>query len=125
MGLSIRRQPQLHPARRRRRFVPRTARARGRVATPARGDETRKDQIAAQTYTIRSRNHEDSPAGSQAIDQVTRFFARPDRRHSFADWLRMLLEEMLVIDAPTVYPPKIAAARSIRSTLSMERRSSR
>ncbi len=36
--------------------------------------------------------------------QVTRFFARPDRRHSFADWLRMLLEEMLVIDAATLYP---------------------
>ena len=38
MGLSVRRQPQLHPARRRRRFVPRTARARGRAAAPARGD---------------------------------------------------------------------------------------
>src|ERR1700722_5058565 len=66
--------------------------------------ETRKDQIAAQSYAIRSRNHEDSSASSQAIDQVTRFFTRPDRRHSFADWLRMLLEEMLVIDAATVYP---------------------
>ncbi len=66
--------------------------------------ETRKDQIAAQSYAIRSRNREDSPASSQAIDQVTRFFARPDRRRSFADWLRMLLEEMLVIDAATIYP---------------------
>ena len=66
--------------------------------------ETRKDQIAAQSYAIRARNREDSPASSQAIDQVTRFFARPDRRRSFADWLRMLLEEMLVIDAATLYP---------------------
>ena len=66
--------------------------------------ETRKDQIAAQSYAIRSRNREDSSASSQAIDQVTRFFARPDRRRSFADWLRMLLEEMLVIDAATIYP---------------------
>src|SRR3984885_7047541 len=66
--------------------------------------ETRKDQIAAQSFAIRSRNREDSPASSQAIDQVTRFFARPDRRRSFADWLRMLLEEMLVIDAATIYP---------------------
>jgi Phage portal protein/Bacterial CdiA-CT RNAse A domain len=66
--------------------------------------ETRKDQIAAQSYAIRARNHEDSSASSQAIDQVTRFFARPDRRRSFADWLRMLLEEMLVIDAATLYP---------------------
>ncbi len=66
--------------------------------------ETRKDQIAAQSFAIRARNRQDSSASSQAIDQVTRFFARPDRRHSFADWLRMLLEEMLVIDAATLYP---------------------
>ena len=66
--------------------------------------ETRKDQIAAQSYAVRARNREDSPASSQAIDQVTRFLARPDRRRSFADWLRMLLEEMLVIDAATIYP---------------------
>ena len=66
--------------------------------------ETRKDQIAAQSYAIRSRNRADSSASSPAIDQVTRFLARPDRRRSFADWLRMLLEEMLVIDAATIYP---------------------
>jgi Phage portal protein len=66
--------------------------------------ETRKDQIAAQSFAIRPRDRNDSPASSQAIDQVTRFFARPDRRHSFADWLRMLLEDMLVIDAATIYP---------------------
>ena len=63
--------------------------------------ETRKDQIAAQSYAIRPRNRKDLPASSQTIDAVTRFLARPDRRHSFADWLRMLLEEMLVIDAAT------------------------
>jgi len=66
--------------------------------------ETRKDQIAAQSYAIRARARGESPASSQAIDQVTCFLARPDRRHSFADWLRMLLEEMLVIDAATLYP---------------------
>ncbi len=66
--------------------------------------ETRKDQIAAQSYAIRLRNREDLSASSDAIEQVTRFLARPDRRRSFADWLRMLLEEMLVIDAATIYP---------------------
>jgi hypothetical protein len=66
--------------------------------------ETRKDQIAAQSYAIRPRDRKDSPASAQAIDAVTRFLARPDRRHSFADWLRMLLEDMLVIDAATLYP---------------------
>jgi hypothetical protein len=66
--------------------------------------ETRKDQIAAQNYAIRARAHCDTPDASKNIDQVSRFLARPDRRHSFADWLRMLLEEMLVIDAATIYP---------------------
>jgi hypothetical protein len=66
--------------------------------------ETRKDQIAAQSFAIRTRDRSDSSATSQAIDAVTRFFVRPDRRHSFADWVRMLLEDMLVIDAATLYP---------------------
>jgi hypothetical protein len=66
--------------------------------------ETRKDQIAAQSYAVRARARGESPGASKSIDAVTCFLARPDRRHSFADWLRMLLEEMLVIDAATLYP---------------------
>jgi Phage portal protein len=66
--------------------------------------ETRKDQIAAQSYAVRARARADSPDMSKSIDAVSRFLARPDRRHSFADWLRMLVEEMLVIDAATIYP---------------------
>jgi Phage portal protein len=66
--------------------------------------ETRKDQIAAQSYAIRPRDRKDSTATAQAIEAVTCFLARPDRRHSFAAWLRMLLEDMLVIDAATLYP---------------------
>ncbi|HXT06164.1 MAG TPA: hypothetical protein VN715_04415 [Roseiarcus sp.] len=30
--------------------------------------------------------------------------ATPDRRHDFSTWLRMLVEDMLVIDAVTIYP---------------------
>ena len=66
--------------------------------------ETRKDQIAAQSYAVRPRARADSPDMSKSIEAVSRFLARPDRRHSFADWLRMLVEEMLVIDAATIYP---------------------
>src|SRR5271154_2881157 len=66
--------------------------------------ETRKDQIAGQNYAIRARARADTPDASKSIDAVSRFLARPDRRHSFADWLRMLVEEMLVIDAATIYP---------------------
>jgi hypothetical protein len=66
--------------------------------------ETRKDQIAGQNYAVRARAHADAPDASKSIEAVRRFLVRPDRRHSFADWLRMLLEEMLVIDAATLYP---------------------
>jgi Phage portal protein len=66
--------------------------------------ETRKDQIAAQSYAVRARSRANTPDVSKSVDAVTRFLVRPDRRHSFADWLRMLLEEMLVIDAATIYP---------------------
>ena len=53
---------------------------------------------------MRARSRADTPDASKSIDAVASFLARPDRRHSFADWLRMLVEEMLVIDAATIYP---------------------
>ena len=66
--------------------------------------ETRKDQIAAQTFTVRMRAHADRPDAADRIDAALALLARPDRRHSFADWLRMLIEDLLVIDAATIYP---------------------
>ena len=67
--------------------------------------ETRKDQIAALNYTVRPRR-----GVSAARDAAPRiacalaFLARPDRRHAFDAWLRLWLEDMLVIDAATLYP---------------------
>jgi hypothetical protein len=39
----------------------------------------------------------DAPDASKSVDAVASFLVRPDRRRSFADWLRMLVEDMLVI----------------------------
>ncbi|HTR12269.1 MAG TPA: phage portal protein, partial [Roseiarcus sp.] len=66
--------------------------------------ETRKDQVAAQNYTVRPRVRANMPGSSARVDKARAFLARPDRRHSFGDWLRMLLEDLLVIDAATIYP---------------------
>ena len=66
--------------------------------------ETRKDQIAAQNFTVRQRARADLPDASARIDAALAFLSRPDRRRSFADWLRMLIEDLLVIDAATLYP---------------------
>jgi len=41
---------------------------------------------------------------SGAITKVTDFFQRPDREHNWPQWLRMVVEEMLVIDTACVYP---------------------
>jgi hypothetical protein len=44
------------------------------------------------------------PNESARIDRALANLASPDRRLSFGDWLRMLLEDLLVIDAATIYP---------------------
>ena len=66
--------------------------------------ETRKDQIAAQNFTVRQRSRANLPDASARIEAALALLARPDRRRSFGDWLRMLLEDLLVIDAATLYP---------------------
>jgi HK97 family phage portal protein len=74
--------------------------------------ETRKDQAAGQTWTIAAR---DKAAGSaidaERVAAVKAFFARPDGSHCFADWLRLLLEEVFVTDAAALYMSRDRAGR--------------
>lgn len=75
--------------------------------------ETRKDQLAKCSWSVKLRDDatpkrakeqaaidSDATPEARAITALLRF---PDREHDFATWLRMLLEDLLVIDAPTVY----------------------
>lgn len=79
-----------------------------RLADPAQGGldllrlaiETRKDQLSAQKWTIAGRDGSDGGDKARKIEQVLR---RPDRVHTWAQWQRMLVEDLLVIDAPTLY----------------------
>ncbi|UGY15133.1 phage portal protein [Bradyrhizobium septentrionale] len=76
--------------------------------------ERRKDQMCRLPWTIRVK-HEDSskkkrppiselPAAQQnRIKEITRFFKRPDREMTFRSWLRAILEDLLVIDAPSIF----------------------
>ena len=67
--------------------------------------ETRKDQLAAQNFAVRPRaGGVSDPALQARVAKALAFLARPDKRHAFGDWLRMLVEDMLVIDAATIYP---------------------
>jgi hypothetical protein len=66
--------------------------------------ETRKDQAARQSWSITARdNGARSATDAARIATLKSFFARPDGIHGFADWLRILLEEVFVTDAPALY----------------------
>ncbi|HUB65221.1 MAG TPA: phage portal protein [Methylocella sp.] len=66
--------------------------------------ETRKDQAARQSWSFTARDKSARSAmDAERIAALTRFFIRPDGIHGFADWLRILLEEVFVTDAPALY----------------------
>jgi hypothetical protein len=64
--------------------------------------ETRKDQIERIAWSLRPRSGTCGP-GAARIAALTRFFEKPDGEHSFSVWLRMLLEDLFVIDAPALW----------------------
>lgn len=74
--------------------------------------ETRKDQVARLSWTIAARDQK-SRGNDPRVANLKRFFARPDGRHGFADWLRLLLEDLFVIDAPTLYMSRDRAGRLV------------
>lgn len=63
--------------------------------------ETRKDQICGLKWGIRPRNQELEADDSHFA--ATQFFLFPDKEHTWDEWLRMLLEDLFVIDAPCIY----------------------
>jgi PAS domain-containing protein len=80
--------------------------------------ETRKDQVSKTPWGFRSREASKlrssvaAPQSAARIAELTEFFARPDGEHDFDDWLRMIVEDLLVIDAVT-----LAATADERGTL--------
>lgn len=66
--------------------------------------ETRKDQIAKFDWSIKAK--EGRTVSQARLKELTDFYQKPDREHDWDEWLRALLEDMLVIDAATLYPRK-------------------
>lgn len=64
--------------------------------------ESRKDQIAKLDFTIQPRDKKAKV--TEQCKAAFEFFHSPDQENSWHDWLRMLLEDMLVIDAACIYP---------------------
>lgn len=63
--------------------------------------ETRKDQIATMKWTIGPRDP--SKARDARCDALEEFWNFPDREHSWFEWSRMAMEQMLVLDALSLY----------------------
>jgi len=66
--------------------------------------ETRKDQLSKMTWSIQPKNP--AQKKDKRCEAIEAFFAFPDKEHSWDEWLRMLIEDLLVIDAPTLYVRK-------------------
>jgi hypothetical protein len=64
--------------------------------------ETRKDQMAKLRWTIKPK--EDGIDPDDRCKLIEDFLQTPDREHDWDSWLRMLIEDLLVIDAPTIFP---------------------
>lgn len=69
--------------------------------------ESRKDQMARLQWNIVLRDHAKDrakdPDTLEMIQRIERFFVRPDGVHFWADWIRMIMEDLLVLDAPSIY----------------------
>ena len=63
--------------------------------------ETRKDQVAAMNWKIAPKD--DSVEPDERCAMLEAFWNSPDRDHSWAEWIRMVIEQMFVLDAPALY----------------------
>ncbi|WP_080437758.1 phage portal protein [Burkholderia ubonensis] len=66
--------------------------------------ENEKDNLAALKWKFKPIDTKKKP--DDRCKQLTAFFQMPDKEHTWDEWLRMLLEDLFVIDAPTLYPLK-------------------
>jgi len=64
--------------------------------------ETRKDQISRLKFTITPTD--DTLKPDARCKEVQDFLRFPDKEHDWDSWIRMVIEDLLVLDAPTIYP---------------------
>ena len=67
--------------------------------------ETRKDQMERLDWQVKPRDMRGKQArraSDPRIKEMETLFRKPDGTHHFATWMRLLLEDLLVIDAPTI-----------------------
>jgi hypothetical protein len=64
-----------------------------------------KDKIVSQQWSIgpKDQKQQKAFAGDKRIGELTDFFEYPDKDHSFDDWTRMLLDQVIMYDAPALW----------------------
>jgi hypothetical protein len=65
--------------------------------------ETRKDQAKRLRWTVQPKDRHTKKDVSDQIDRVTKLFKKPDGFHTWSEWVGILLEDVLVTDAPAIY----------------------
>ena len=66
--------------------------------------ETRKDQIVTIPFNFKPKDEKAKP--DKRCQTLVDFFQYPDGEHDYASWLRMILEDWIVIDAIALFPAK-------------------
>jgi HK97 family phage portal protein len=65
--------------------------------------ETRKDQMASMVWSVVGVDDSKQVADDPREKAITALLKRPDGVHSWQSWLRMLMEEVMVTDASSIY----------------------
>lgn len=66
--------------------------------------ETRKDQMVGLRWAIKSVEDDKDVSADPRVKAIEDVFRLPDGRHTWQQWLRMVMEEVMVTDAPAIYP---------------------
>jgi hypothetical protein len=64
---------------------------------------SRKDQLAKLEWTIEPRDKAKRKVQANLCEDVQNWWRSPDQRHTWREWLTMLLDDLLVIDAPCLF----------------------
>ena len=65
--------------------------------------ETRKDQLTGLNWRFRKRDSKRPDHADPGVKRLEEFFAFPDGVNDFEAWLRMWVEDLCVLDAPSIY----------------------
>ena len=75
--------------------------------------ETRKDQLLRLPWTIQVKGK--PRRDSKFVDEVRHFFRRPDGKLSYGQWTRKYLDDLFVIDAPTLYMDRSVGGKLLQA----------